>query len=44
MENTFKVGVGLYIVNEKRQLLLGLRKSAHGCGTWGPPGGQLEFG
>lgn len=44
MENTIKVGVGLYIVNEKRQLLLGLRKSAHGCGTWCPPGGHMEFG
>lgn len=44
MDNTIKVGVGLYILNHKRQLLLGLRKSPHGQGTWCPPGGHMEFG
>lgn len=44
MENITKVGVGLYIFNPKRQLLLGLRKSRHGNGTWCPPGGHMEFG
>lgn len=44
MENIIKVGVGLYILNDKRQLLLGLRKSVHGQGTWCPPGGAMEFG
>lgn len=44
MENIIKIGVGLYIFNEQNQLLLGLRKSAHGNGTWCPPGGHLEFG
>lgn len=42
--NVVKVGVGLYIINEKNELLLGLRKSPHGSGTWCPPGGHLEFG
>lgn len=44
MENSIKVGVGLYIINDKKQLLLGLRKSPHGAGTWCPPGGHMEFG
>lgn len=42
--NQVRVGVGLYIINEKNELLLGLRKSPHGSGTWCPPGGHLEFG
>lgn len=44
MENIIKVGIGVYIFNDKRQVLLGLRKSPHGQGTWCPPGGHLEFG
>lgn len=44
MENIVKVGVGLYIFNEHNEVLLGLRKSPHGQGTWCPPGGHLEFG
>jgi len=43
-EKTVKVGVGLYLINDNRQLLLGLRKSQHGNGTWCPPGGHLEYG
>lgn len=42
--NDIKVGVGLYILNEKDELLLGLRKSKHGTNTWSPSGGKLEFG
>ncbi len=44
MEKITRVGVGLYIFNDKNQLLLGLRKSKHGNGTWCPPGGHMEFG
>jgi 8-oxo-dGTP diphosphatase len=44
MEKVVKVGVGLYIFNEKNQVLLGLRKSTHATGTWCPPGGHMEFG
>lgn len=44
MENTIKVGVGVYIFNSDKKLLLGLRKSLHGNGTWCPPGGHLEYG
>ena len=43
-EKVVKVGLGLYILNEKHQILLGLRKSAHGNGTWCPPGGHMEYG
>lgn len=43
-ENIIKVGVGVYIYDEQNRLLLGLRKSSHGEGTWCPPGGHLEYG
>jgi len=44
MENIIKVGVGVYIFNDKKQLLLGLRKSNHAKDTWCPPGGHMEYG
>ena len=37
---TVKVGLGLYILNDRGQVLLGLRKAKHGEGTWCPPGGH----
>lgn len=43
-DKVIKVGVGLYILNDRKQVLLGLRKSPHGYGTWCPPGGHMEFG
>lgn len=43
-ENCVRVGVGLYIFNERHQVLFGLRQSVHDYGTWCPPGGHLEFG
>jgi 8-oxo-dGTP diphosphatase len=44
MKNIIKVGVGVYIFNNKNQVLLGLRKSEHANGTWCPPGGHMEYG
>ncbi|MFA6492690.1 MAG: NUDIX domain-containing protein [Patescibacteria group bacterium] len=38
-----KVGVGVYILNNKKELLLMKRKGSHGEGTWCPPGGHLEY-
>jgi 8-oxo-dGTP diphosphatase len=44
MENVPRVGVGVYILNSKKQLLLQHRTSKHAYGTWAAPGGHLEFG
>ncbi len=44
MQNFIKVGVGVYIFNDKNQILLGFRNSKHGNGSWAPPGGHIEFG
>ena len=38
-----EVGVGV-LVQRDDTVLLGLRRGAHGAGTWSPPGGHLEFG
>lgn len=46
------IGVGVVVLNEKNELLLGLRNEdekkadseLHGEGTWTMPGGKLEFG
>jgi 8-oxo-dGTP diphosphatase len=37
-----QVGIGVLIIRDNK-VLLGKRKSAHGHGCWGPPGGHLEF-
>lgn len=39
-----RIGVGVAILNEKNEVLLGLRISSHGTGEWSFPGGHLEFG
>jgi 8-oxo-dGTP diphosphatase len=39
-----RVGIGVMIQNEKGEVLLGLRRGAHGVGEWSFPGGHLEFG
>jgi len=42
-ENRPKVGLGVYIVKNKK-ILLGKRIGSHGANSWCPPGGHLEFG
>ncbi|MFM9634943.1 nucleotide triphosphate diphosphatase NUDT15, partial [Streptomyces galilaeus] len=39
-----RVGVGCLVVNDQNHILLGLRLGEYGKGTWGMPGGHLEFG
>ncbi len=39
-----RVGVGVIILNEQGEVLLGLRAGSHGAGEWAIPGGHLEIG
>lgn len=39
-----RVGLGVLVINNKNEILLGKRKGAHGANMWAPPGGHLEFG
>ena len=39
-----KVGIGVLIFNDTKQLLLVQRKGSLGEGDYAPPGGHLEFG
>ena len=39
-----RIGIGVMILNDNNEVLLGLRKSSHGSGEWSFPGGHLEFG
>lgn len=43
MSNRPKIGIAS-IVAKDNKILLGKRKNANGGGTWGFPGGHLEFG
>jgi len=38
-----RIGIGVLIENEKKEVLLGLRKGSHGEGEWCFPGGHLNF-
>jgi len=38
-----KVGVAVWLKNQKGEVFLMKRKGSHGGGTWAPPGGKLEF-
>ena len=38
------VGVGVFVENERGQVLMGQRKGSHGEGTWSLPGGHIDFG
>jgi len=42
MDNKPKVGIGVIVIKNNK-ILLGKRKSFHGEGSWGFPGGHLEF-
>lgn len=37
-------GVGVYIINEQKEILLLLRAATHAPGYWCPPGGHIEYG
>lgn len=39
-----RVGISVFIVNDKNQILLGKRIGKHGGGEYGCPGGHMEFG
>lgn len=42
MEKTILPGVGVLVLKENK-ILLGKRIGKHGYGTWGPPGGKIEY-
>ena len=43
MKQRPKIGLGVILMDfEKKRVLLGKRKNAHGDGTWSFPGGHLE--
>jgi 8-oxo-dGTP diphosphatase len=37
-----KIGVGIFLIKDDRQLLLGKRKGSHGEGEYALPGGHME--
>lgn len=37
-------GIGVMVMNEKGEVLLGLRHSSHGAGEWSFPGGKVDLG
>ena len=43
-DNYPRIGVGVMIQNEQGEVLMGLRKGAHGAGEWCFAGGHLDFG
>jgi 8-oxo-dGTP diphosphatase len=43
MQNLVKIGVGV-LIHRENNLLMGLRRKAHGMGSWSFPGGHLEYG
>lgn len=43
VNNVVGVGVGVFILRENNFLLM-RRKGSHGAGSWGLPGGSIEYG
>ncbi|EHA24988.1 hypothetical protein ASPNIDRAFT_194911 [Aspergillus niger ATCC 1015] len=43
MDQTIRVAVAVYVFNKHGQTILGQRKGSLGAGSWGHPGGHLEF-
>ncbi|HEV7702477.1 MAG TPA: NUDIX domain-containing protein [Candidatus Paceibacterota bacterium] len=41
--NRPKVGTGIFILNDKKQVLFQKRTGAHGTDSWALPGGHLEW-
>jgi len=37
------IGLGIILIKEGKEVLMGQRKGAHGAGTWSFPGGHLEW-
>ncbi len=38
-----KIGCGVFVIKDGK-VLMGKRKTKHGCGQWASPGGHLEYG
>lgn len=43
MDKIARIGIGVFVFKDGK-FLIGLRRNAHGDGTWSIPGGHLEFG
>lgn len=43
-KSQIRVGVAAIVYNDQGEILIGLRTSAHGHGTWGFPGGHQDMG
>ncbi|KAF9884084.1 Nudix hydrolase 15, mitochondrial [Aspergillus nanangensis] len=41
---TPRLGVAVFVFNDRGEFILGKRQGSHGSGTWALPGGHLEFG
>jgi len=39
-----RIGIGVFLLDERGRLLIGKRIGSHGSGTYALPGGHLEFG